>query len=424
MLSGGKFLASGEDTCVFANPPVQCVPGTLKTRKSGNYDPKNMSYISRIIPKNDPDNKELEAQRAVNRAIKRIDVKYPTLRVGEHYSLAVAYCTPLVTKPDFVNGPCGKEKKASTTTKKTGKAMSTVGPQYKYVNLITERHDKDLDKKLEKAPTEKEFVKAFFDLMNAQVALSSEGIINFDLHAGNLSWSTENWPNKKLIMPDWGRTIFSYTDFLNRIQHYFAYKSAREQTKLKKENSEYDQLNAQFVVFTRIVGKGYNTSSLFKEESKKILDDEKYLSQLQKLFIAWDTYSLFSQLANPYVQYKGYGVFKIQSIKNVLQNKKFYLSPKQAIALLDNLVMNVKLTRPLYLQSIWEIIRYVFREKNKNNFLPLQSSITSSTRSSPRSSRSSIKSKFNTRSHSKSIRRKMVLKSSPLRRRSLSLMKL
>jgi hypothetical protein len=290
-----------------------------------------------------------------------------------------------------------------------------------------------LDTLLDKAPTEKQFVKAFFDLMNAQVALSSEGIVNFDLHAGNLAWSLESWPNKKLLMPDWGRTIFSYADFLDFLQNDFAYKNAKELTKLKKEWTEYTQFQAQFLVFIKIVGKGYNTSSLFKEESKKILDDEKYLSQLQKLFIAWDTYSLFSQLANPYVQYKGYGVFKIQSIKNVLQNKKFYLSPKQAIALLDNLVLNVKLTRPLYLQSIWEIIRYVFREKdilnNENNFVPLQvyaqkKRDTSLTRSSPRSSRSSIKSKFNTRSHLKSIRRKMVLKSSPLRRRSLSLMKL
>jgi hypothetical protein len=70
-LTGGKFVASGNYTCVYLDPPVGCQPGTLVADES--YDPNDKSLVSRIAPKSE---KEYSNQLDVKKAITELDKKY------------------------------------------------------------------------------------------------------------------------------------------------------------------------------------------------------------------------------------------------------------------------------------------------------------------------------------------------------------
>ena len=329
-LTGGKFVASGEYTCVYLDPPVGCQPGTLVADES--YDPNDKSLVSRIAPKSE---KEYTNQLDVKKAISELDKKYVGLRFKDHFNVAVATCTPRFTQEDLKPKFC---KVVNTET------LQYPGDKPDFINFLTKRQGPDL-KDLAKVPNARRlFRKAFFDLLNSTVALNSEGIIHFDMHQGNIGWTQDL---TALVIFDWGESVSGYPEFLNRIESFY-----RE---LVSKYKDYSQFSFQSKILKQIVKKEVSASLLFYSERKK--SSTGPLSSLQKLFYSWDTYSLLYHLTEE--RYPGLEDF---TAKRVEKNKN--LSGKVAAQLLDQLILSVQIPdAELFVQEVWNIIATTFREK-------------------------------------------------------------
>ena len=134
-LSGGKFVNQGADTCVYLDGPVGCVPGTLVVADK-SYNPSDKSLVSRLVPNTE---KEFANQIEVRKAIDRLDVKYPGLRFRDHFNVAVATCTPLLTEEDLKS-----DLKPAYCTVNKDKALRTPGPKKNYTNFLTTRQSKSI----------------------------------------------------------------------------------------------------------------------------------------------------------------------------------------------------------------------------------------------------------------------------------------
>ena len=270
VLVGGKFVNQGEDSCIYLDGPVGCVPNTLVVADP-SYNPNDLSLVSRIIPKTE---NEIANQIEVRKAIDRLDLKYPGLRFREHFNVAVATCTPLMTKEDLKSD---LRPNYCTARNLKDKDLRTVGPKYKYTNFLTSRQGPNLGNSYKEPKVY--FRKAFFELMNTTVALNSEEILHYDLHSGNIAWTIDPFPKKTLVLFDWGRCVLNYNDFL---------KVLLRDEKFFKSKENLSQYNFQKAILQEIIGtKSYK--QYIAEHPKK---GQFLLSPLEKLFYSWDTFSL------------------------------------------------------------------------------------------------------------------------------------
>ena len=275
LLVGGKFVNSGEDSCIYLDGPVGCVSNTLVVADP-SYDPNDKSLVSRIIPKN---GKEFVNQMNVRKAIDRLDLKYPGLRFREHFNVAVATCTPLMTKEDLKSDLIPSYCDATLLP---DKALRSTGPKFNYTNFITTRQGPNLRDAYKEPKVY--FRKAFFELMNTTVALNCEEILHYDLHSGNIAWTTDPFPKKTLVLFDWGRCVLDYNDFLKKLV---------EDEKFFKSRENLSQYNFQKAILNKLIG----TQSYKQYIAEHARRDKSHLSKLEKLFFAWDTFSLLHFLA-------------------------------------------------------------------------------------------------------------------------------
>ena len=344
-LSGGDFFREGSFSCVYKNPLVDCVPGTLQGYDS-SYDPNDKTLVSRIVPKDDED--EFVNQGEVRRIINVLDQKYQGLRFKDHFNVAIATCTPRIRQRDIFPDQCSLYPD-----------LNSIGDKYKYLNFITKLQGEDLGKNIAVPNAKIYFRKAFFDVMNATVALNSEGFIHYDLHPGNIGWSTHPWPNKTLVIFDWGSSIFGYKTFINHLIKSNLFKGDYAKTR--------PQFDFQREILRKII---LNESLSVGNESLKIvaerqIKDTVYLTSLEKLFFAWDTYSLLYQMAK--IKYPGLEDFTEDSLQ--LYSDKFTnknISGKTALKLLDDLILTTRIKKndkSVWVQELWNIIAYVFKER-------------------------------------------------------------
>ena len=269
LLVGGKFVNQGEDSCIYLDGPVGCVPGTLDAGPL--YNPNDLSLVSRIIPKTED---EIANQIEVKKAIDRLDLKYPGLRFREHFNVAVATCTPLMTNEDLKSD---LRPNYCTASNLKDKDLRTVGPKYKYTNFLTTRQGPNLGNSYKEPKVY--FRKAFFELMNTTVALNSEEILHYDLHSGNIAWTIDPFPKKTLVLFDWGRCVLNYNDFL---------KVLIRDEKFFKSKENLSQYNFQKVILQEIIGAQSYKQYIALHPTK----GQSLLSPLEKLFYSWDTFSL------------------------------------------------------------------------------------------------------------------------------------
>jgi hypothetical protein len=344
-LSGGDFFKEGSFSCVYKNPLVDCVPGTLQGYDS-SYDPNDKTLVSRIVPKDDQD--EFVNQEEVRRIINVLDQKYQGLRFKDHFNVAVATCTPRITQRDIYPDKCSLYPD-----------LNSIGDKFKYINFITKLQGEDLGKNVSVPNAKIYFRKAFFDVMNATVALNSEGFIHFDMHPGNIGWSTHPWPQKTLVIFDWGSSIFGYKKFIDYIILANLFKGEYAKSR--------PQFDFQREILIKIIG---NESLPVGNDSLKIVaerqnKDTVYLTSLEKLFYAWDTYSLLYQMAK--IKYPGLEDFTEDSLK--LYGDKFTtknISGKTALKLVDDLILTTRIKKNdkrVWVQELWNIIAYVFKER-------------------------------------------------------------
>jgi hypothetical protein len=339
-LNGGKFLAEGEYTCVYADPPVGCVPGTLQT--SVDYNPNDTTLVSRLAISS---GKEFSNQTDVRNAMIRLDQKYPGLRFKDHFNIAVATCTPRMVNEDLQPDTC--------SVRSLKNIVDTPGDKPNVINFLTRRQGPDLTNSNEVFKgmplNEKriKFRKAYFDLMNATVALNSEEIIHYDMHSGNIGWTVDPWPNKTLVIFDWGQSISGYDNFLKVLL-----KDIRDLEDLKM----YDQYILQVQTLEKIAFTKDNIIKLIKQE--QVEPKGYYFSSLEKLFFAWDTYSLIIKVYSEKLP----GLEDFLSEK--LGDKDAFLSGKFMLELLDNFILKVNISRnkDLFIQEIWNIIAAAFNE--------------------------------------------------------------
>jgi len=344
-LLGGDFFREGSFSCVYKNPLVDCVPGTEKIYDP-LYDPNDKTLVSRIVPKDNED--EFVNQGEVRRIIDVLDKKYPGLRFKDHFNVAVATCIPRIRQRDIYPDKCSLYPD-----------LNRIGDKYKYMNFITKLQGEDLGKNIAVPNAKIYFRKAFFDVMNATVALNSEGFIHFDMHQGNIGWSTHPWPQKTLVIFDWGSSIFGYKTFIDHIILANLFKGDYAKSR--------PQFDFQREILKKIIG---NDSLPVGNESLKIVaerqnKDTMYLTSLEKLFYAWDTYSLLYQMAT--IKYPGLEDFTENTLQ--LYSDKFTtknISGKIALKLIDDLILTTKIKKDdkkIWIQELWNIIAYVFKER-------------------------------------------------------------
>ena len=370
-LKGGKFLGQGSATCVF-NPRIECEPNTIQ----GNI-PGDTNYVSRLVPKDD---KEFQNQIKIREAIKRLDSKYIGLRFADHFNVAVATCTPEIRQEDLQ--PNQKKEICSVSGFED---LKTVGVKEKYINFITKLQGKNLyeyqnfsSNNAEYAEVNHRFRTAFFELMNATIALNSEGIVHYDLHSNNIAWTLDNFPQKNLVIFDWGYSLYGFDNFIKylcddvkkdsrpNLKNLLKFYSIRSQYQL--------QINVLKQIFVGVNLKNVNDTvrSIQDKYSKEKLITYKSLTSLEKLFYCWDTYSLINQLLKD--NYPGLRDLKPNKFSKL--NGKSFLSPEK---ILDNLNAYVLMTTfprerglQVFVQELWNLVGFAFNEKpvvrNKSTF--------------------------------------------------------
>ena len=372
-LKGGKFLGQGSATCVFF-PRIECEPGTLQGKIPGD---KNL--VSRLIP---IDEKEFQNQIEIREAIKRLDSKYIGLRFADHFNVAVATCTPEIRQEDL------KPNQANKFCSVSGfEDLKTLGVKGKYINFITKLQGKNLyeyqnfsSNNAEYAEVKQRFRTAFFELMNATIALNSEGIVHYDLHSNNIAWTLDNFPQKNLVIFDWGYSLHGFDNFIKYLCDLSDdVKDSRPNLKnLLKFYSIRSQYQLQINVLKQIfVGVNLNNvndtvRSIQDKYSKEKLITYKSLTSLEKLFYCWDTYSLINQLLKD--NYPGLQDLKPNKFSK--RNGKSFLSPQTILEYVNAYVLSTDFSRngglQLFVQSLWDIVGFAFNEKpviqNKSTF--------------------------------------------------------
>jgi hypothetical protein len=345
-LRGGKFVNQGADSCIYMDGPVGCVPGTLVV-EDPSYNVNDKSLVSRIIPKTD---REFTNQAEVRKAIERLDIKYQGLRFKEHFNVAIATCTPLFTEKDLQSD---LEPKYCTVKSNKKMNLNTIGAKNEYINFLTKRQDATLEQYIKEPKLSKTyFRKAFFETMNTVVALNCENVLHYDLHSGNIAWTMDPFPQKTLVLFDWGRCVLGYKQFL---------KTLGEDKYLMDPKENYSQFNYQRQIINIIIG-----NETLKEYIKKNTElKDKYLTQLEKLFFAWDTYSMLHFLSK-----KKFSGMEDFSLEKVGRGKK-HISGKYAKQLINQAVSVINFPRiknhvkgsTLFRDYMWGIIAQVFKQK-------------------------------------------------------------
>ena len=362
-LKGGKFLGQGSATCVFF-PRIECEPGTLQGKIPGD---KNL--VSRLIP---TDEKEFQNQIEIREAIKRLDSKYIGLRFADHFNVAVATCTPEIRQEDLQTN-----QKKEICSVPGSEDLKTVGVKGKYINFITKLQGKNLyeyqnfsSNNAEYAEVNHRFRTAFFELMNATIALNSEGIVHYDLHSNNIAWTLDNFPQKNLVIFDWGYSLYGFDNFIKYLCDLSEDVQISKPTfkNMLKGYSNYSQYKLQIMVLKKIYV-GVNLNNV-KDVVKNIQDkyvskklETKFLTPLEKLFYCWDTYSLINQLLiNNYP-----GLRDLKPNKFSKLNGKSFLSPQKILEYVNAHVLSTDFSRngglQLFVQSLWDIVGFAFNEK-------------------------------------------------------------
>ena len=194
---GGKFLASGNNTCVF-DPPVKC--------KDGDAPPANT--VSRIVPVYSLD---LGQQIRVKEAFKNLETRYE-----KNFNLFLDSCEPEFTKEDEFE---------KCNVKEINEDMS-LG----LTNIITQKQDGDVNNENPERTLAalQEFFKAVIDMNSYRVQ-----VFHADGHQGNISWigpdivlhdweksqvgDIEFW--KSLSGGDWGN-IIGVADYSKTVSEY------------------------------------------------------------------------------------------------------------------------------------------------------------------------------------------------------------
>jgi len=340
LLVGGKFVNQGEDSCIYLDGPVGCVPGTLDAGPF--YNPNDLSLVSRIIPKKGD---EIANQIEVRKAIDRLDLKYPGLRFREHFNVAVATCTPLMRNEDLKSD---LRPNYCTASNLKDKDLRTVGPKYKYTNFLTTRQGPNLGNSYKEPKVY--FRKAFFELMNTTVALNSEEILHYDLHSGNIAWTIDPFPKKTLVLFDWGRCVLNYNDFL---------KVLIRDEKFFKSKENLSQYNFQKEILKDIIGAQSYKQYIALHPTK----GQSLLSPLEKLFYSWDTFSLLHFLSTKNIpgmeDFSAEAQFKeIAHRKNAGETGRLLL--KNAILGIQFPALNGKI---IFRDHLWGIIATLFKQK-------------------------------------------------------------
>ena len=271
-LKGGRFLASGVDTCVYLDPPVECIPGTLLAGK--DYDPTDKTLVSRITADTGRENQEFVVQVAVREAVKRIDVEFAGSNFGKCFQIAVAQCTPVIRSVDLVGGPCPVLKSA---------ALNSLGTKNEFINFLTKRQINDFQEERGNFLRQKEpevLLSAFYKLITATCALNCEGVVHLDAHGGNVAWISET----ELVLSDWGTGVESYNAFLE-CWLFNSYKY-RERDLLN-----YSQFNSQLRFLNKMLPRGSSLRDYIRFNLR-----ETDLTSLQKLYMSWDVISLYTLL--------------------------------------------------------------------------------------------------------------------------------
>jgi len=362
-LKGGKFLGQGSATCVF-KPKIKCA-GPIK----GQIPLDDTNYVSRLIPK---DEKEFQNQIEVRDAIKRLDSKYVGLRFADHFNVAVATCTPEIRQEDLK--PNENKKICSI---KGFEDLKFVGVKEKYINFITKLQGKNLyeyqnfsTKSTDYLEIKQRFRTAFFELMNATIALNSEGIVHYDLHSNNIAWTTDDFPRKSLVIFDWG---YSQNGFDNFIKYLCKEVSKDAGTPNFKNLLKYYSIRSQYqlqvnVLKTIFLGVNLNNVNdrvkiIETEYSPSKLKTYSKLTSLEKLFYCWDTYSLINQLLKE--NYPGLEDLKSNTFSKV--GGKSNLNPKKILQYLDAIVLQTEFDRErglqLFVKSLWDLAGFAFNEK-------------------------------------------------------------
>ena len=349
VVEGGRFYKQGADTCVYLDPPVQCIPGTVKAGPF--YDANDKSLVSRISHINDDEFKnQVEVQSIVN----KLEIKYPTLNFKDNFQIALATCQPRMTANDLVGTVAGKQKMC---TVKGLEGLQTAGDKPNFVNFLTRRQGGDLGNKVREITTPSQFLKAFVDLMNATVALNSEGVVHFDLHPWNVAWSVTPWPNKKLLMTDWGRSVIGYENFIDSLVKSYDDEDA------KLNRFDLTQFENQFKVVSTLIGKDSVETVAKRYEASETADPN--MTPFKKLFYAWDTYSLLHLIGNK-VSFTEFENFKGTTVHQGSRDTDINLSSTTATELLDQLIVSTKIPKDsnglkILVQEIWNIISYLFK---------------------------------------------------------------
>ena len=370
-LEGGKFLGQGSATCVY-KPRIKCA-GPIEGKI-----PLDTNYVSRLIPKEE---KEFQNQIEVRDAIKRLDSKYVGLRFADHFNVAVETCTPEIRQEDLQ--PNENKKICSI---KGFEDLKTVGVKEKYINFITKVQGKNLyeyqnfsTKNTDYAEVKQRFRTAFFELMNATIALNSEGIVHYDLHSNNIAWTTDNFPQKNLVIFDWG---YSQNGFDNFIKYLCKKVSENDGTPNFENLLKYYSIRSQYELQLKVLKKifvGVNLKNvndrvkiIETDYSPSKLETYPKLKSLEKLFYCWDTYSLINQLLKE--KYPGLEDLKSGTFFKV--GGKSNLKPEKILYYLDALVLQTGFNREgglkLFVKSLWDLVGFAFNEepvvKNASTF--------------------------------------------------------
>jgi len=370
-LEGGKFLGQGSATCVY-KPRIKCA-GPIEGKI-----PLDTNYVSRLIPKEE---KEFQNQIEVRDAIKRLDSKYVGLRFADHFNVAVETCTPEIRQEDLQ--PNENKKICSI---KGFEDLKTVGVKEKYINFITKVQGKNLyeyqnfsTKNTDYAEVKQRFRTAFFELMNATIALNSEGIVHYDLHSNNIAWTTDNFPKKNLVIFDWG---YSQNGFDNFIKYLCKKVSENDGTPNFENLLKYYSIRSQYELQLKVLKKifvGVNLKNvndrvkiIETDYSPSKLETYPKLKSLEKLFYCWDTYSLINQLLKE--KYPGLEDLKSGTFFKV--GGKSNLKPEKILYYLDALVLQTGFNREgglkLFVKSLWDLVGFAFNEepvvKNASTF--------------------------------------------------------
>jgi hypothetical protein len=368
-LKGGNFIGQGASTCVF-KPRIECAPNTLKGKipvdENGNVD-KNL--VSRLIPKGDD---EFQNQSAVREAIKELDSKYVGLRFADHFNVAVATCTPDIRKEDLQ--PNQEQKICSV---KGFEDLRTLGVKDKYINFITKLQGKNLNeyqnfstKSTDYAEVKQRFRTAFFELMNATIALNSEGVVHYDLHSNNIAWTTDDFPQKSLVIFDWGYSQYGFDNFIKylckEVSKYDGTPNFKNLLKYYSTRSQYQlQVNVLKKIFVGVNSNNVNdrVRIIETEYSPSKLKTYPKLTSLEKLFYCWDTYSLINQLLKE--NYPGLEDLKPNKFSRRLG--KSFLSPQMMLETLNAFVLSTGFPREggleLFVRSLWDLVGFAFNER-------------------------------------------------------------